>query len=188
MDDRVPSISRTPRSTESTHGSPKGARPRRPSKEDLLPKSGEVRLRIASSGPRTLTLTITLSLTLTLTLALTLALTLTPAQAPSKEPGVNCRSSSSRSFLAPWAPMLTHTSWGLRTVRTCYACQPPACRTYRRRRAACPKASRTVQGRTRTSLGRAVRTAYRGTTGGRQGGGVRRRRTGSGARGAATPR
>ena len=77
MDDRVPSISRTPRSTESTHGSPKGARPRRPSKEDLLPKSGEVRLRIASSGPRTLTLTITLSLTLTLTLALTLALTLT---------------------------------------------------------------------------------------------------------------
>ena len=56
MDDRVPSIWRTlmyiwrtPRSAESTHGSPKGGRQRKPSKEDLLPKSGEVRLRIASS-------------------------------------------------------------------------------------------------------------------------------------------
>ena len=48
MDDRVPTVSRTPRSAESMHGSLEGRR-RRPSKEDLLPKSGEVRLRIASS-------------------------------------------------------------------------------------------------------------------------------------------
>ena len=49
MDDRVPTVSRTPRSAESMHGSLEGGRRRRPSKEDLLPKSGEVRLRIASS-------------------------------------------------------------------------------------------------------------------------------------------
>ena len=55
-------------------------------------------------------------------------------------------------------------------ARTGYACQPPACCTHRRRRAACPcgpilYVRRT---RTRTSLGRAVRTAYRGTPGDRR--------------------
>ena len=40
---------------------------------------------------------------------------------------------------------LTRTSRGLRTVRTSYAYQPPACCTYQRRRAACPEASRTVR-------------------------------------------
>ena len=49
MEDRVPTVSRTPRAAESMHGSPVVGRRRRPSKEDLLPKkSGEVRLRIAS--------------------------------------------------------------------------------------------------------------------------------------------
>eukprot|EP00964_Phaeocystis_antarctica_P068379 scaffold41424_cov64-Phaeocystis_antarctica.AAC.1 len=46
---------------------------------------------------------------------------------------------------------------------------PPACRAFQRRRAACPGASRTVRtGGTRTSLGRAVRTVYHGTSGGFQ--------------------
>ena len=52
---------------------------------------------------------------------------------------------------------------GFRTVPTGY--QPPAYRTYRRRRAA--GAPRYVR-RTCTNLGRAVRTAYRGTPGGAQ--------------------
>ena len=39
----------------------------------------------------------------------------------------------------------TRTSRGLRTVRTGYAYQPPACCTYRRLRAACPSAPRTVR-------------------------------------------
>ena len=34
-------------------------------------------------------------------------------------------------------PKLTCTPRGLRTVRTGHACQPPACCTYQRRRAAC---------------------------------------------------
>ena len=57
---------------------------------------------------------------------------------------------------------LTRASRGLRTVRTGYAHQPPACCTYRRHGAA--GAPRCVQ-RTRISPRRAVRTAYRGTTG-----------------------
>ena len=57
---------------------------------------------------------------------------------------------------------LTRTSRGLSTVRTGYAYQPPACCTYQRRRAAgAPPYVRC----TRTSLRRALRTAYRGTTG-----------------------
>ena len=36
---------------------------------------------------------------------------------------------------------------------------------YRRRKAACPEAARTMRTGSRTGLGRAVRTAYRGTTG-----------------------
>ena len=52
--------------------------------------------------------------------------------------------------------MLTRTSRGLRTARTGYAYQPPACCTYHRRRAAC-----TLY----VPASRAVRTAYRGTTG-----------------------
>ena len=52
-------------------------------------------------------------------------------------------------------PKLTRTPRGLRTVRTGYAYPPPACCTYRRRRAACPVL---YVLRTRTSLGRAVRT------------------------------
>eukprot|EP00964_Phaeocystis_antarctica_P054924 scaffold32300_cov69-Phaeocystis_antarctica.AAC.1 len=57
------------------------------------------------------------------------------------------------------------TSRGLRTVRTGYAYQPPACLTCRRFRAACPGVRLLYVRRTRTSLGRAVRT-YRGTPGG----------------------
>ena len=40
--------------------------------------------------------------------------------------------------------VLTRTSRSLRAVRMGYAYQPPACCTYRRRRAACPKAPRTA--------------------------------------------
>ena len=64
-----------------------------------------------------------------------------------------------------WRPVLTRASRSLRTVRTGYAYRPPAYRTYLRHRAA--GAPRYVR-RTLTSLGRAVRTAYRVwcTTGG----------------------
>ena len=48
----------------------------------------------------------------------------------------------------------------LRTSRTGYAYQPPACCTYRRHRAACAGRPLYVR-RTRASLRRAVRTAYR---------------------------
>ena len=44
-----------------------------------------------------------------------------------------------------WLPELTRTPRSLRAVRTGYAYQPPACCTYRRRRAACPEAPRTVR-------------------------------------------
>jgi glutathione S-transferase len=54
-------------------------------------------------------------------------------------------------------PELTRTPRCLRWIRTGYAYQPSALGTYRRRRAACPLA--------RTSLGRTVRTAYRGNPG-----------------------
>ena len=48
--------------------------------------------------------------------------------------------------LVRWlTPKLTRTPRGLRTVRTGYAYQPPACCTYQRRRAACPEAPRTVR-------------------------------------------
>ena len=57
-------------------------------------------------------------------------------------------------------PMLTSTVCSLRAVRTGYAYQPPACCTYRRHRAA---AAPQYVHRTCISLGRAVRTAYRGT-------------------------
>ena len=46
------------------------------------------------------------------------------------------------------------------------AYQPPACCTYRLHRAACPGRHALYVRRTRTSLGQAVRTACRGTTGG----------------------
>ena len=52
-------------------------------------------------------------------------------------------------------PKLTRMPRGLRTVRTGYAYPPPACCTYRRRRAAWPLL---YVLRTLTSLGRAVRT------------------------------
>ena len=42
-------------------------------------------------------------------------------------------------YAAQSPPKLTRTPWGLRTVRTGYAYQPPALSTYRRRRAACPQ-------------------------------------------------
>ena len=58
--------------------------------------------------------------------------------------------------------MLTRTSRSLRTVRTGFACHPPACCTYQRHRAACPRGT---HGNSRTSLGHAVRTAYGGTPG-----------------------
>ena len=85
--------------------------------------------------------------------------------AKSRSPSSACGSaalppSSSR------CPKLTRTSRSLRTVRTGYAYQPPACYTYQRRRAACLEAPRALYVRhTRISLGRAVRTAYRDTTG-----------------------
>ena len=44
-------------------------------------------------------------------------------------------------------PVLTCTTRGLRTVRTGYAYQRPACRHDRRRRAACPRAPGTVHAR-----------------------------------------
>ena len=57
-------------------------------------------------------------------------------------------------------PKLTRPSWGLRTARTGCAHQPPACCTVRT-----GGAGQLVPGphvcRTRTSLGRAARTAYR---------------------------
>eukprot|EP00964_Phaeocystis_antarctica_P156762 scaffold126604_cov33-Phaeocystis_antarctica.AAC.1 len=53
----------------------------------------------------------------------------------------------------------------LRTVRTGYACEPRACRTYRRHRAACHSLPRGGRYCTRTSLGRDARTVYRGTPG-----------------------
>ena len=61
---------------------------------------------------------------------------------------------------------LTRTPRGLRRVRTVHAYQPPACCTYRRRSAAWPEGPThcTLLG-TRTSHGRAVRTAHRGTAG-----------------------
>ena len=37
-----------------------------------------------------------------------------------------------------WQAVLTRTPRSLRAVRTGYAYRPPACRTYRRHRAACP--------------------------------------------------
>ena len=40
--------------------------------------------------------------------------------------------------------VLTRTPRGLRTARTGHAYQPPACRTYQRRRAACPAERTTV--------------------------------------------
>ena len=52
--------------------------------------------------------------------------------------------------------VLTRTSRSLRAVRMGYAYQPPACCTYRRRRAARPEAQRTA---------RVPASAYRGTTG-----------------------
>ena len=55
-------------------------------------------------------------------------------------------------------PVLRRTSRGLRAVRAGYAYQPRACCTCQGLRAACPHALY-VQG-ARTSLGRAVRTAY----------------------------
>ena len=51
--------------------------------------------------------------------------------------------------------VLTRTSRSLRTERMGYACQPPACCTYQRRRAAWPG----------EALLRAVRPTYRGPTG-----------------------
>ena len=59
-------------------------------------------------------------------------------------------------------PVLTRTSRGLRTVRTGYVYQPPACCTGRWHRVAA--APRYVH-RTCISLGRAVRTAHRGPPG-----------------------
>ena len=66
------------------------------------------------------------------------------------------------------ASVLTRTSRGLRTVRTGYVYQPPACCTYRRHRAACPGRPLLYVRRTRTSLRRAVRTAYHATPGARR--------------------
>ena len=57
---------------------------------------------------------------------------------------------------------LTRTSRSLRTIRVSASCVP----WYRRRRAAYPRRHALYVRGTRTSLGRAVRTAYRGTTGG----------------------
>ena len=48
-----------------------------------------------------------------------------------------CRLHADESFRS-FRSKLTRTSRGLRTVRTGYAYQPPACCTYQRRRAACP--------------------------------------------------
>ena len=64
--------------------------------------------------------------------------------------------------IVPFYAYTYSTSRGLRTVRTGYAYQPPAWCAYRRRRAACPVL---YVLRTPTSLGRAGRTACRGTTG-----------------------
>ena len=60
---------------------------------------------------------------------------------------------------------LTRTPCGLQLVRTGYAYQPPV--SYRRRRAACPQGPVYCTYWVRvTSLGRTVRTAYRGNPGG----------------------
>ena len=57
--------------------------------------------------------------------------------------------------------MLTRASRGLSTTCTGNACRPPVRRTYRRRRAVCPGGYAPYVRRTRTSLDRAIRTAYR---------------------------
>eukprot|EP00964_Phaeocystis_antarctica_P104634 scaffold69759_cov51-Phaeocystis_antarctica.AAC.1 len=77
----------------------------------------------------------------------------------SDERGDSARHCGSRGY----PPMLTRTSRSLRTVRTGCAYQPLACRTYLRHRAACPQGA--THGNSRTSLGHAARTAYRGTAG-----------------------
>ena len=55
-------------------------------------------------------------------------------------------------------PKLTRTPRGLRTVRTGYAYPPPACCTYRRRRAACPGRPLLYVRCTRTGLWHSVHT------------------------------
>ena len=56
----------------------------------------------------------------------------------------------------------THTPGPSDCTQGDYAHQPPACCTYRRRRAACPGTQRTVRTAVRVpATGRAVRTAYR---------------------------
>ena len=59
-------------------------------------------------------------------------------------------------------PKLTRTPRSLRTVRTGHAYPPPACSTYRRRRAACSRGETTVRTLYTTSLRRA---GLRGTAG-----------------------
>ena len=71
------------------------------------------------------------------------------------------------SGVLPWAaslrPMLTRTSRRLRTVRTGYACQPPACRTYQRHRAACSRGTKHGTYAVRVPAPPAAHAAYRGT-------------------------